>query len=219
MSWSRHEHRPIAHQHTMPSLPAPATRLPAPATCLPAPATCLPAHANNRPPATHPTVTHLAHQPSAPNCSTITRTMNSPLPFCKPASYPRPNSATTPCSPILPDGSPLQQWTDPNTSCYRSTSATSTSSSWPAAANLPSSTPTHALTSGFFSSDTTYNSKSWTTKHLKDCDNTSSYTISSTNSCPRSQNDPTRQNGRYNQAAFHRNTRRHSPVVPYQLLA
>jgi hypothetical protein len=123
ISGPRRDHRPIAQQHTMP--------------CLPSSATCLPAHANC-PPATHPKITHLAHQPSAPNCSTITRTMNSPLPFCKLASYPRPNSATTPCSPILTDGSLLQQWTDPNTSFYRS---------WPAAAKPLLSTPTHALTS------------------------------------------------------------------------
>ncbi len=46
-----------------------------------------------------PTIFHPAHQPPAAlNLSTSTRTMNSPLPFSKPPSYPRPTYETMLCS-------------------------------------------------------------------------------------------------------------------------
>ena len=123
--------------------------------------------------------------------------MNSPLPFSKPASYPRPTYGTTLCSPISLDVFQQQLSMDHNTSFSQSTSSISTLSSWPAVSNQQSLTLTPALTSDFPSSDTSSNSKSWTTKHLKAYDSTSYHRTSNTNSCHPSQSDLIKRNGRY----------------------
>jgi hypothetical protein len=138
MSWPRRDRRPNAHQHPDPS------------------------------PLLHPTAhsdtsNDTSPGPPAPVIAESldsTRTMNSPLQFCKLASYLRQIYVTMLCSPTSLDASQLELWTDHITSFYRSTSATFTSSSWPATSNSLSSTPTPALSSGFPSSDTSSSSKS-----------------------------------------------------------